>query len=247
MNVVQKAQQTQMLRLVTQSFCKELLNYGVDRQDMVTISVELLDYVMGAESAPVRAIPPDVAAFAPGRIEQADGDVLRYGPVHLAPLYPELLPTVEGWLATTDVQRNFAVRYPAAGPALFQHFFEEPGTRYFGIFYQDTCVGLVGGEQIDEVARKVEMKKFIGEEGFRGLGIGKTATFLWLYHTFEVAGFNKVYIYSLDTNIRNINLNSALGFEVEGILFDDACLDGTYHDVVRMSLLRARWQEMFAG
>ena len=89
------------------------------------------------------------------------------------------------------------------------------------------------------------MKKFIGDRNFRGKGIGKTATFLWLHHIFDRLDFHKVFIYSLNSNIRNINLNSQLGFELEGILAEDALLDGKYHDVARMSLLKSKWLEHF--
>ena len=242
---IQKGQQHQMIRLVTQSFCRELLNYGVARQDMVSVSVELLDYVMG--HAPDAPAPHELDAFAVDRVVRTGAEGRVYEDVRIAPFFPELLPTVAAWLATSDVQRNFAVWYPEDDAALFRHFFETPSTRYFAIFYRDVFVGLVGGEQIDAAGRKVEMKKFIGEEGYRGLGIGKTATFLWLHHVFEDLGFNKVYIYSLDTNIRNINLNHRLGFEVEGILVEDAFLEGSYRDVVRMSLLRRRWEALFGA
>lgn len=46
----------------------------------------------------------------------------------------------------------------------------------------------------------------------------------------------KIYINTLDTNIRNIRLNEALGFRLEGILRDEVLLDGTCHDVLRMAV-----------
>ena len=45
----------------------------------------------------------------------------------------------------------------------------------------------------------------------------KLVTSLFLYYAFVILNLNKVYIHSLDTNIRNINLNSKFVFELEGI------------------------------
>jgi RimJ/RimL family protein N-acetyltransferase len=78
-------------------------------------------------------------------------------------------------------------------------------------------VGIVGGEEIDLTAGKLEMKKLLGEPGLQGKGIGKWATFGFLYHTFVIRKLNQVYIHSRDINMRNINLNSRFGFELEGV------------------------------
>jgi RimJ/RimL family protein N-acetyltransferase len=58
---------------------------------------------------------------------------------------------------------------------------------------------------------------------------------------------NKVYIHSRDINIRNINLNSRFGFELEGIFYEDLLVDGERRDVVRMALLKRTWLEVFSG
>jgi len=89
------------------------------------------------------------------------------------------------------------------------------------------------------------MKKFIGETSFSGKGIGKRATFLFLYYTFLIMGYNKVYIHTMDTNIRNINLNSKLGFELEGIFFQEIQRSGKFMDVVRMGLLKDHFLRIF--
>ena len=241
-------QQSQMLKLITQSFCKELVNYGIARISLASVAVQVLDYVMDAESPSRNShlhenLPLKQADIVDHGKERK---ALGYGQVSIRPLSPDLLPTVVTWLATTDVQRHFAVLFPKSTDDLYKHFFETPSNSYFGIFSQEVFVGVIGGEHIDTHLRKLEMKKFIGDLRYRGLGIGKTATFLWLHHIFDRCSFNKVYIYSIDTNIRNINLNSKLGFELEGVLFEDTIVDGVYCDVARMSLLKARWETLFS-
>ena len=81
----------------------------------------------------------------------------------------------------------------------------------------------------------------------QGKGIGKRATFGFLYYAFMILGMNKVYIHSRDINIRNINLNSRFGFEVEGIFYEDLVVDGRRTDVVRMALLKEAWLKIFSS
>jgi len=90
------------------------------------------------------------------------------------------------------------------------------------------------------------MKKLIGAAEFRQKGIGKRATFLFLYYAFETLKYNKVYIHSLDTNLNNINLNNKFGFNLEGILYKEVLLSGKYRDVMRMGLLRDTWLAIFS-
>ena len=42
---------------------------------------------------------------------------------------------------------------------------------------------------------------------------------------------------TLETDLRNVQLNEQLGFKVEGILRNECWFDGAYHDILRMALL----------
>ena len=90
------------------------------------------------------------------------------------------------------------------------------------------------------------MKKLVGESGLHGKGIGKRATFGFLYHAFMIRNMNKVYIHSRDINMRNINLNSRFGFELEGVFLDDITVGDKRQDVVRMALFKSLWLRIFS-
>lgn len=239
--------QTQMLKLVTHSFCRELGRYGADRGDIVTVSGLVLDYLV-SDKAPTRAVlrPPDVDAAVVRRHWHEHG-TLAHTDLSLQPLTADVVPHIAGWLADPGIQASFAVPFPTGEAALRRHLIENPDRSYFGLFVDDRIIGAIGADNIDSGSRKLEMKKFIGEPSYRGKGLGKLATFMWLCYVFDVVQFNKVYIHTLDTNIRNINLNAQLGFELEGILFQDIYVDGVPRDVLRMSLLRDRWTGLFGA
>ena len=249
-------QQARMLRLVTQSFCAELVRFGVDKSDLIGVSVHLLDYVTdGAAAPPGDGVPfpeaePDGKTDVPAwpfnldDVEEGEGDRLRYRETAIGPLGEGDVEAVGRWIQSEPLRQTMIGLLPRTSDGLRRHLLGTSGNAYFGIYAGDVLVGAIGGEGFDEGARKVEMRKFIGEAAYRGRGIGTEATFLWLHHAFGVQGANKVYLHTLDANLRNINLNARLGFELEGVLYEDVCLEGRCRDVVRMSLLRSRWKEL---
>ena len=101
-----------------------------------------------------------------------------------------------------------------------------------------TPIGSVAFLDHDPAQKKAELRKLIGDVGQRRKGFGKEASALWIKYGLEVLNLKKIYLSTLNTNIRNIKLNEELGFIVEGILHNEVFIDGTYHDVLRMGLWR---------
>ena len=61
-----------------------------------------------------------------------------------------------------------------------------------------------------------------------------------------IRNLNKVYIHSRDINMRNINLNSRFGFEIEGIFLEEVLAGEKHGDVVRMALFKQLWLQIFS-
>ncbi len=102
--------------------------------------------------------------------------------------------------------------------------------------HDDTPIGLLAFLDYDSEQNKAELRKLIGEPDFRGRGYGKEATQLWIQYGLTNLKLNKIYLNTLQTNVRNIRLNEELGFRVEGILRNECLIDGTHNDVLRMGL-----------
>lgn len=229
----------QMLRMVTRSFCREILDYGVNPRDLVRVSSHVLEFATAQADRPR---PGAEQAFAKYRIDdiRVSGDVYEMYGVSLHPLSDEHLSLAREWVSREEIRNSMLVAYPTDLQELHRHMAAE-GRAYHGIFFQDEPVGLIGAEEIDRHSRRLEMRKLIGRPGLRGRGIGTRATFLWLHHIFDVLDFNKVFIHTHDTNVRNINLNRSLGFELEGVLPEERLLRGRYVDILRMGLLQKKW------
>lgn len=244
-----KEKQNQILKLVTKSFYRELTSYGVETSDIVKVSVNLLDYVTSTKEDEETVNRYYNKLFSVSAVHNHWGTkkTLSIHKVAIQPLLPLHIPQISDWLKKGEISQTFIRFFPQDKIPLEAYLLATANRKYFAVYSEEErFVGIVGAENIDETFRKLEMKKFIGAPEYQGKGIGKAATFLFLYYAFKILNFNKVYINSLDTNIKNINLNSKFGFELEGILYEEAHVGGMYKDVLRMGLLYDHWEPIFA-
>jgi RimJ/RimL family protein N-acetyltransferase len=245
-NVVRQHHE-QMLKLVAKGFYNELINYGVNKAEVLAVAGHLLDNVM-QKTGPANKEGEyynRVFTLKDVRDEWAAARRLAVHQVSLTPLAPEQTPLVAGWLRAAEIREGFYPPFPE-GEAELADYFSAAGREYFCIWHERQPVGVMGAENLDAPASRLEMRKLVGDPDMHGKGIGKRATFLFLYHSFVIRKFNKVYLHSMDINIRNLNLNSRFGFELEGVFLEDAVVRGKRHDVVRMGLLGPVWLALFA-
>lgn len=243
---VSDIQQEQMLKIITKGFYKELINYGIQEKHIITVSTYLLDYLT-KEKTLRRSNEYYNQLFSIKDIQNEwnTDKRLKLRDISISPILPALYAQVGAWLKNPVLKYSFTPLFPESERGLKQYF-EHKQRKYFCIYYNNEPVGIIGADNIDADSKKLEMKKFIGNSGLQGKGIGKLATFLFLYYTFCILKFDKIYIHSGDTNIRNINLNSKFGFELEGMFFEDVYIKNEKRDVVRMGLLKSRWTEIFS-
>ncbi len=236
----------QMLRLVARGFHKELIKYGVKEPEVVTVAAHLLDNVVLKSPPTSKQVEKYNQLFTVKDVRDQWAEARKLGlhEVTLSPLEPGHVTQGAGWLENPRISSSFFPRFPESVAKLTEHF-QSPGQEYFAIWHLENFVGIIGAESIDPSSTKLEMKKLVGDPNRRGKGIGKRATFLFLYHVFVVRKFYKVYLHTLDINIRNLNLNGNLGFSLEGVFFDDVAIDGERQDVVRMALTEPAWRKLF--
>lgn len=100
----------------------------------------------------------------------------------------------------------------------------------------DRPIGAVAYLDIDETQRRAELRKLIGEPSARGKGFAEEATRLWIEYGGRKLGLQKIYVSTLQTHIRNVQLNESIGFRVEGVLQRELLIGDERHDVLRMGL-----------
>jgi RimJ/RimL family protein N-acetyltransferase len=237
----------QMLKLVAKGFYNELINYGVDKADVLNVAGHLLDNVLqkGATAGKHTEFYNNLFTIKDVRNEWDAAHRLSLQDVSISPMVPALLPRVAEWLRNPAVRESFFPRFPESDAALVRHF-QAPNCEYFAIFHHKDLAGIIGAENIDTESAKLEMRKLVGDAAMHGKGIGKRATFLFLYYVFVVRKFKKVYLHSLDINIRNLNLNGKFGFELEGVFLEEARVQDRWRDVIRMALAGPVWLGLFS-
>lgn len=81
----------------------------------------------------------------------------------------------------------------------------------------------------------------------RGRGIGTEATRLIVDHVFEHLPIHRIGLDVFAFNERARATYAKVGFRTEGVLRDALRWDGTYHDIVLMSILRPDWERSRPG
>jgi RimJ/RimL family protein N-acetyltransferase len=109
----------------------------------------------------------------------------------------------------------------------------------FGIIETQSkvLIGILGFLHYDIENGKDELRKLIGNSDYRGKGLGKKATKLWISYGLNLLKLRKIYIYTFETNLRNIRINSELGFILEGIFKAENIYNGEAKDIIRMALV----------
>jgi RimJ/RimL family protein N-acetyltransferase len=237
----------QMLKLIARSFYKELTNYGANKAEILTVAEHLLDNVQQASSPLNKEGEYYNRLFTIKDVkdEWATAKRLTTQEVSISILTPGLVPKIATWLQDSSIRESFYPCFPDSAQQLARYF-QASSREYFSVLYQQNLAGIIGAENLDHQSAKLEMRKLVGDPTMHGKGIGKQATFLFLYYVFVIRKFKKVYIHSMDINIQNITINSKFGFELEGVFLEDALIRHKRRDVVRMALAGPVWLALFS-
>lgn len=111
---------------------------------------------------------------------------------------------------------------------------------YFLVEYGDEPVGVVGLSNINIKDKSASVGIYIGNEKFRGKGLGKLMMYALLKFSFDVFGLNRVQIEVFSNNIAAIRLYEKF-FQKEGILRELKFKNGVFRDVIVMSILKKEW------
>lgn len=144
---------------------------------------------------------------------------------------------VQKWLKD-EAGRWFLLSRSSSSGKTLQQLLEDERNIFGIITLPDlTPIGLMGFLNYDQNNHKAEMRKLIGEEIHRGKGYAKEATMLWIQFGINNLGLKKIYLNTIENNIRNLTLNRELGFHIEGILRKEFVINNEYYDVIRMGYI----------
>ena len=219
------------LETLARNFCREAKSYGFSQIDYLRYVNHLLEY--SSEEGDKDEEEPSAIDLSAGPVTlPAKGER-----VTLRAFDPERDTEVfREWLSD-DYGRYFLVARTSGRRADIESFLNSEKHLIGVIEVGDgKPIGSVAYLNVDYRRKKAELRKLIGDPACRGTGLAKEATELWIRYGLTTLGLKKIYLNTLHTHFRNVKLNESLGFKVEGILRNEALVDGEYRDVLRMGL-----------
>ena len=116
------------------------------------------------------------------------------------------------------------------------------------VVYSDKYpVGIAQLSYIDFDNKNAEWGVYIGDNHFRGIGLGSRILITLINYVFDEIKFNRMHTRVLANNSSALKLYEKLGFQKEGILRKHLYRDGEYLDIVIMGILKEEWNAIKAG
>lgn len=102
-------------------------------------------------------------------------------------------------------------------------------------------IGNTSFMNIETINRAAEIGIFIGEKELWSHGYGREVMRLMLKHGFESLNLNRIFLRVYEANRRGIKAYEYAGFQHEGRLRQAVYKNGSYQDMLVMSVLRSEW------
>ena len=160
--------------------------------------------------------------------------------IYLRPMVDEDTDMIVAWRNKPSVKNYFIYQadFTREGHLYWLHEVVEKGRACQMIICDkadNTPLGSVYIRDIDHTHHKGEYGIFIGDEEARGRGIGTEAAKLMIQYGFEELGLHRIYLRVLSGNKKAIRSYENAGFEQEGYLKDDVCINEKFVDIVWMA------------
>ena len=168
--------------------------------------------------------------------------------VSLIPISLEDTDLIVRWRNNPNVQHNFVFRETFTNEMHINWMNNMVVTgKVVQFIIQDNetkkKIGSVYLRDIDSIFKSAEYGIFIGEDDFRGRGVGSEAAKLIVDYAFKRMKLHRVFLRVFKNNTAAVMSYKKAGFEVEGIARDMVFLDDEYHDMIFMSMINGEESE----
>jgi RimJ/RimL family protein N-acetyltransferase len=227
------------IKAIASSFLKQAKQYGFSLNDYLKFTNVLLDEALKASSSIKKNEEKNVVYNNAAELKLP----LKTDRLIIREMLKEDIPVVKQWLEDQE-GRSFLLSRISGRTDSIEELFEDEFNVFGMITLIDkTPIGLIAYLNVDETQKKAELRKMIGAPNQRGKGFGHEASKIWIEYGLYSLGLEKIYVTTLNTNIKNIRINEMLGFRVEGLMQNEIKIDGEYHDLLKMNLLKEWFKE----
>lgn len=174
--------------------------------------------------------------------------LLKGKKVKLAAVRESDIPVIEKWYNDMNFLRHFdkLIAVPRENTYISNFIKGMQGANNEIIFAvrdieDDKLIGITGFENIQWNNRVATIFIGIGEEGYRGKGIGKEAMSLTIDYGFNELNLHKLQLTVLGYNTAAIALYESLGFIKEGVFREFILRDKQRYDLVNYGIIHHEW------
>jgi RimJ/RimL family protein N-acetyltransferase len=246
--------QKTLFRTVSRNLVRQLHEQGCTFRDLVDFANEVLEEIVaigtnhastGTEPGTVQTGPPvpdGTQDQVVAHTLETEGRINLTADAYVRKLAVSDMATIALWREEAAVSASLAGRALKKIVAEPGQVIDQPNAALFVICRETDgkVIGLFGFPHIEQETRQAQLIKMIGEPCERGKHYARLATRVLLDYGFQALDLNRIYLYTLDGNLRNISLNQSLGFSFEGLLRQAVRVDHQLRDVAVMALVKDR-------
>jgi len=118
----------------------------------------------------------------------------------------------------------------------FAKYQKDKNKQFFTICDGVKPIGFMGLSNISKVNKNADLFIAIGEDDYRGKGIGKTSMKWIIDYGFKKLKLHKINLGVIEDNIPAVGLYKSLGFVVEGKMKDEVFYESKFHDFLSMAI-----------
>jgi hypothetical protein len=115
---------------------------------------------------------------------------------------------------------------------------------YWIIEIDNTSIGILSINHIDNVNRRCSWAYYIGNTSFRGRGIATILECNVYDYVFNTLKLNKLCCEVFEFNRKVIEIHKKFGTEIEGILKQHICKNNTFYNIVCMGITIDTWNRI---
>ena len=172
--------------------------------------------------------------------------------VKLAPLDKKHIDVFLKWFNDPEITQ-YLLTYKPLTRDMEEEWFDNLKKRENDVFFSiliheqnheqtEKIIGNCAIHNIDCKNRVAECGITIGEKEYQGKGYGTEAMEMLVEYGFNTLNLNRIELSTYDFNIRAFKSYHKIGFIEEGRKRQAMFINGKYHDIIIMAILREEWE-----
>lgn len=167
--------------------------------------------------------------------------------LRLRKLYKTDLELVMNWRMKPEITKNLYTDPKLTLEMQYKWFdkiSDDDTVKYWIIEVDNNSAGLLWLYSIDRLNKKCEWGYFIGDDSYRGKGLGRPLECNVYDYVFNVLELNKLHCEVFAFNDMVVKIHEKFGSEIEGHHKQHIFKNGIFYDVVSMAITANKWSNI---